>query len=70
MPGNPFLQHSHLLLLTDHFAVRVLAPVVMLAAAVTLVALCVSGRWSLGILPARAGTPGDAGAGPGRPRPA
>ena len=26
MPGNPYLQHSHLLLLTDHFAVRVLAP--------------------------------------------
>ncbi len=59
MPGNPYLQHSHLLLLTDHFAVRVLAPAVMLAAALTLVALCVSGRWKLRIDPARGpATPG------------
>jgi hypothetical protein len=67
MPGNPFLQRSHLLLLTDHFAIRVLAPVVMLAAAVTLVALCVSGRWKLRDSPGPArAAPGDAG----RPAPA
>jgi hypothetical protein len=67
MPGNPFLQHSHLLLLTDHFVVRALAPMVMLAAAVTLVALCVSGRWKLRDSPGPArAAPGDAG----RPAPA
>ena len=47
MPGNPYLQHSHLLLATDHFAVRVLAPMVMLAAGGTFVALCLRGRWNL-----------------------
>ena len=47
MPGNPYLQHSRLVVLSDHFAVRVLAPMVMLAAAVALVALCVRGRWKL-----------------------
>ena len=62
MPGNPYLQHSQLLLLTDHFAVRVLAPVVMLAAAVALVALCVSGRWKLRDSPGpERAAPGDAG---------
>ena len=47
MPGNPYLQHSHLLLATDHFAVRVLAPMVMLAAGGAFVALCLRGRWNL-----------------------
>ena len=47
MPGNPYLQHSRLLGLTDHFAVRVLAPMVMLAAAAAFVALCLRGRWKL-----------------------
>jgi hypothetical protein len=47
MPGNPYLQHSHLLLVADHFAVRVMAPMIMLAAALALVALCVTGRWKL-----------------------
>ncbi len=47
MPGNPYLQHSHLLLATDHFAVRALAPMVMLAAAGIFVALCLRGRWNL-----------------------
>ena len=47
MPGNPYLQHSHLLRLADHAAVRIMAPVIMLAAAIALVALCVSGRWNV-----------------------
>ena len=47
MPGNPYLQHSHLLRLTDHFAVRIVAPLVILAAAVTLVGLCLAGNWKL-----------------------
>ena len=47
MPGNPYLQHSHLLLATDHFAVRALAPMAMLAAAGIFVALCLCGRWNL-----------------------
>jgi hypothetical protein len=47
MPGNPYLQHSLLLWHIDHFAVRVLTPIVMLAAAVALVALCLSGHWKL-----------------------
>jgi hypothetical protein len=47
LPGNPYLQHSRLLWLTGHFAVRVLAPVVMLAAAAALVVLCLRGHWKL-----------------------
>ena len=47
MPGNPYLQHSLLLWHIDHFAVRVLTPVVMLAAAAAFVALCLSGHWKL-----------------------
>jgi hypothetical protein len=47
MPGNPYLQRSRLLLVTDHFAVRALAPIIMLAAAITLVALCLRGHWKL-----------------------
>ena len=60
MPGNPYLHRSHLLLVTDHFLVRILAPAVMLAAAVALVALCVTGRWKLRDAPGlgRAGTSG------------
>ena len=62
MPGNPYLQHSHLLRLADHFAVRMLAPMVMLAAAIALVALCLTGRWKLRDSPApEAPGPGDAG---------
>jgi hypothetical protein len=48
MPGNPYLQHSLLLWHIDHFAVRVLTPIVMLAAAVAFVALlCLRGHWKL-----------------------
>jgi hypothetical protein len=47
MPGNPYLKHSHLLVVADHFAVRVMAPVVMLTAALALVALCLAGRWKV-----------------------
>jgi hypothetical protein len=47
MPGNPYLQHSLLLRHIDHFAVRVLTPVVMLVAAAAFVALCLSGRWKV-----------------------
>lgn len=67
MPGNPYLQHSHLLVLTDHFAVRALAPVVMLGAALILVGLCLTGKWKLRDSPGpghRApghSAPGDAG---------
>ena len=51
MPGNPYLQHSHLLLVTDHFAVRIMAPLVILAAAAAFVALCLTGKWKLGDSP-------------------
>ncbi|MGI8450687.1 MAG: hypothetical protein ACR2MP_26610 [Streptosporangiaceae bacterium] len=67
MPGNPYLQHSHVLVLTDHFAVRVLAPIVMLGAALILVGLCLTGKWKLRDSPGpghRApghSAPGDAG---------
>ena len=47
MWGNSYLQHSHLLLVTDHFVVWILAPAVILAAAIALAALCVTGRWKL-----------------------
>ena len=47
MPGVPYVQHGYLLRIADHFAVRILAPTIMLAAAIALVALCVSGRWKL-----------------------
>jgi hypothetical protein len=45
MPGNPFLDHSHVLTIIDRLAVHVLAPLVLLGAAAGLVVLCVSGRW-------------------------
>ena len=61
MPGNPYLQHHRLLWLIDHFAVRMLAPTVMLAATVALVALCLSGRWNQGCSQAGAPGPEDAG---------
>ena len=47
MPGNPYLQHSHLVVVADHFAVRIMAPLVILAAAVIFVGLCLSGKWKL-----------------------
>jgi hypothetical protein len=63
MPGNPFLRHSQLLLATDHFAVRVVTPIVMLAAAIALAGLSLTGRWKL-----RDGPGPGAGAGRGRGR--
>ena len=71
MPGNPYLQHSLLLWHIDHFAVRVLTPVVMLAAAAAFVALCVSGHWKVRDAPGPEDTAGqNAGVGrPGRPIP-
>ena len=57
MPGNPYLQHSHLLLATDHFTVRVLAPMVMLGAAITLIALALRGRWNVRDAPGPEGLP-------------
>ncbi|MCW2907733.1 MAG: hypothetical protein JWL68_2522 [Actinomycetia bacterium] len=70
MPGNPFLQHSQLLLATDHFAVRVMTPIVMLAAAITLVGLGLTGKWKLRDAPgpgrAAAGDAGRPAGGPGR----
>ena len=47
MPGDPYLHHGHLLNVADHWAVHVIAPIVILAAAVGLVGLCVTGRWDL-----------------------
>jgi sterol desaturase/sphingolipid hydroxylase (fatty acid hydroxylase superfamily) len=71
MPGNPYLQHSHLLRVADHFAVRTAAPVVMLAAAVALVALCVTGRWNVRDAPGPERTvPGGAGLAPAAGPPA
>ena len=46
MPGNPLLPRGHVLSLLDHYAVHVVAPLVILGAAVGLVALCWSGRWN------------------------
>jgi hypothetical protein len=46
MPGNPLLPHGHVLNLLDHYAIHVVAPLVILGAAVGLVALCWSGRWN------------------------
>ncbi len=47
MPGDPYLHHGHFLNVIDHWAVHVVAPAVILAAAVGLVGLCVTGRWNL-----------------------
>ncbi len=47
MPGVPYLHHGYLLRIVDHFAVRIMAPAVMLATAIALVVLCVNGRWKL-----------------------
>jgi hypothetical protein len=63
MPGNPFLKHSQLLLATDHFAVRVVTPIVMLAAAIALAGLSLTGRWKH-----RDGPGPGPGAGAGRGR--
>lgn len=46
MPGNPLLPHGHMLKLLDHYAIRAVAPLVILGAAVGLVVLCWSGRWN------------------------
>jgi hypothetical protein len=59
MPGNPYLRHSLLLWHIDHFAVRVLAPAVMLAAAAGFVALCLSGNWKLRDAPGPGHTAGE-----------
>ena len=66
MPGNPYLQHSHLVVVADHFAVRIMAPLVILAAAVIFVGLCLSGKWKLRDSPgpgAGAGAPGHSAPG-------
>ena len=47
MPGVPYLRHGNLLRIADHFAVRIMAPAIMLATAIALVVLCVNGRWKL-----------------------
>jgi membrane protein DedA with SNARE-associated domain len=46
MPGNPLLPHGHVLSLLDHYAIRAVAPLAILGAAVGLVVLCWSGRWN------------------------
>jgi len=46
MPGNPLLPHGHVLTLLDHYAIRAVAPLVILGSAVGLVVLCWSGRWN------------------------
>jgi hypothetical protein len=63
MPGNPFLRHSQLLLATDHFAVRVVTPIVMLTAAIALVGLGLTRRWKLRDSPGPGPGPGAAAAG-------
>jgi hypothetical protein len=45
-PGNPFGPPGHRLYLVHHFVVVVVAPLVLLAAAIGLVWLCLSGRWN------------------------
>jgi hypothetical protein len=47
MPGNPYLSHSSFIRSADHYAVHVVAPAVLVAAAIGLVALCVTGAWKL-----------------------
>jgi hypothetical protein len=62
MPGNPYLKHSHLVVVADHFAVRVMAPMVILAAALLLVGLCLTGKWKLRDSPGPGrSAPGEAG---------
>ena len=56
-PGNPFAPPGHLLELLHHWSVVVVAPLVLLAAAISLVVLCLTRQW----------TPGVSGGPPGGP---
>jgi hypothetical protein len=46
-PGNPGNPPGHIVAYLHHFSIRVAAPMVLLAAAVGLVLLCVYGRWKM-----------------------
>lgn len=45
-PGNPFSPPGHVFGLLHHWSIVVVAPVVLLAAAIGLVVLCLSGQWT------------------------
>ncbi|HUY50248.1 MAG TPA: hypothetical protein VMV92_31835 [Streptosporangiaceae bacterium] len=47
MPGNPYLPHHHFIRVADHYAVHVIAPTVLFAAAIGLIVLCLSESWKL-----------------------
>ncbi len=47
MPGNPFLPVNKALVTADHYAVSVLAPIVLLAAAAGLIVLSLTGAWKM-----------------------
>jgi alpha-1,6-mannosyltransferase len=53
MPGDPYMERGHWLRMTDHWAVHVVAPIVIFAAAIGLVVLCVTGAWHLREPPGR-----------------
>ena len=66
MPGNPYLHRGHILNCDRPLGGPIVAPAVILAAAVGLVGLCVSGRWNLRDAPGLgragiAGAPSDPG---------
>jgi hypothetical protein len=56
-PGNPFSPPGHLLQLLHHWSIVVVAPLVLLAAAIGLVVLCLTGEWTPRV---RGGPPGQA----------
>jgi len=58
-PGNPFTAPGHVLLLFHHWSIVVVAPLVLLGAAIGLVVLCLTGQW----------TPRVPGGPPGPPAP-
>jgi hypothetical protein len=53
MPGNPWLPPIHAMAVLDRYLIHVAAPLVLLAALVILVLLCLSGRWATGQPPSR-----------------
>jgi hypothetical protein len=64
-PGVPAGPPGHALHLLDRYAIHTLAPAVLLAAAVALAALAVTGRWGVRYPPRLARDSGGAGPGPG-----
>jgi len=62
-PGNPFGPPGHVVYLTHHLIVYVIAPMALFAAAIGLVWLCLSGRWN----PREPGNPDPPGSAPKEP---